>query len=99
MHMWSHGGRADASNTSEAETRRGRAHRHRRFEVITMRSTSPRGRVYRRCGCRDTQHKPLGARCPQLAADRHHGTWTYAVDSHSSPDHRRHTVHRGGFPK
>ncbi|MFF1872046.1 tyrosine recombinase XerC [Kitasatospora herbaricolor] len=64
-----------------------------------MRSTSPRGRVYRRCGCRDSQHKQLGARCPELAADRHHGTWTYAVDSHSFPDHRRHTVRRGGFPK
>ncbi|MFF1949319.1 hypothetical protein [Kitasatospora herbaricolor] len=42
--------------------------------MITMRSTSPRGRVYRRCGCRDAQHKQLGARCPRLAADRRHGT-------------------------
>ncbi|MFF2745990.1 tyrosine-type recombinase/integrase [Kitasatospora sp. NPDC058048] len=64
-----------------------------------MRSTAKRGRVYRRCGCRDDQRRQLGARCPLLATDPHHGTWTFAVDSHTTLDGRRHTVRRGGFPK
>jgi hypothetical protein len=28
-----------------------------------------------------------------------HGTWTFAVDSHTALDGKRHTVRRGGFPK
>ncbi|MFG2846364.1 tyrosine-type recombinase/integrase [Kitasatospora sp. NPDC048296] len=64
-----------------------------------MRSSAKRGRVYRRCGCRDDQRRQLGARCPLLAIDPHHGTWTFAVDSHIALDGKRHTVRRGGFPK
>ncbi|MEU4117752.1 site-specific integrase [Kitasatospora sp. NPDC028055] len=60
-------------------------------------SIHDRGRVYRRCGCRDTQRRQLGARCPHLSADPGHGTWTYAVDV-PWPDQRRHTVRRGGYP-
>ncbi|GAA1908192.1 hypothetical protein GCM10009753_44180 [Streptantibioticus ferralitis] len=55
------------------------------LEAITMRSATTRGRVYRRCGCRDQQRKQLGARCPKLAADPDHGTWTFAVGLPSPP--------------
>ncbi|MFE1320922.1 tyrosine-type recombinase/integrase [Kitasatospora phosalacinea] len=55
-----------------------------------------RGRVYRRCGCSDSNGKQLGPWCPQLAADVKHGTWTYCVDL--APDEgRRRTRRRGGF--
>ncbi|MFJ2189972.1 phage integrase central domain-containing protein [Kitasatospora sp. NPDC087861] len=56
-----------------------------------------RGRVYRRCGCRDDHHRQLGTRCPHLAADPHHGTWAVAVDAPSGDGHRR-TIRRSGFP-
>ncbi|KUJ66008.1 hypothetical protein ACZ90_40770 [Streptomyces albus subsp. albus] len=62
-----------------------------------MRSATPRGRVYRRCGCRDQQHRQLGSRCPRLEAEPDHGTWTFAVDLPSPADRRR-TIRRGGFP-
>lgn len=63
-----------------------------------MRSATSRGRVYRRCGCRDHHlHKQLGSRCPQLLADPDHGAWSFAVDiPQGAPG--RHTVRRGGFP-
>ncbi|WP_405597996.1 MULTISPECIES: tyrosine-type recombinase/integrase [unclassified Streptomyces] len=63
-----------------------------------MRTTTPagRGRVYRRCGCRDIQRHQLGAHCPHLVTDSDHGTWTFAVDV-PAPAHRRTTVRRGGF--
>ncbi|MFJ3217405.1 tyrosine recombinase XerC [Kitasatospora sp. NPDC086801] len=64
-----------------------------------MRSSAKRGRVYRRCGCRDQHRNQLGARCPLLATDPHHGTWTFAVDSHTCIDGRRHTIRRGGYLK
>ena len=35
-----------------------------------MRPNPNRGRVYRRCGCRDTNGRQLGARCPHLANPR-----------------------------
>ncbi|WP_404868348.1 tyrosine-type recombinase/integrase [Kitasatospora griseola] len=56
-----------------------------------------RGRVYRRCGCKDgSSGKQLGSWCPQLAADVKHGKWTYCVDL--APDEgRRRTRRRGGF--
>ncbi|MGW4809512.1 tyrosine-type recombinase/integrase [Kitasatospora sp. NPDC004272] len=55
-----------------------------------------RGRVYRRCGCSDSNGKQLGPWCPQLAADVKHGKWTYCVDL--APDEgRRRTRRRGGF--
>ncbi|GAB2974299.1 hypothetical protein GCM10027184_25100 [Saccharothrix stipae] len=53
------------------------------------------GRVYRRCACRDTVGRQLGARCPKLAGGKH-GRWTFAVDL-PSPDGRRQTRRRGGF--
>ncbi|WP_436790001.1 tyrosine-type recombinase/integrase [Yinghuangia sp. YIM S10712] len=61
-----------------------------------MRS-STRGRVYRRCGCRDTARHQLGARCPRLATDPAHGTWAFAVDV-PAPRGVRTTVRRSGFP-
>jgi integrase len=61
-----------------------------------MRTTADRGRVYRRCGCRDTHRHQLGAHCPHLLTDTHHGTWTFAVDI-PAPHHHRTTVRRGGF--
>ncbi|SOB81376.1 tyrosine-type recombinase/integrase [Streptomyces sp. 1331.2] len=61
-----------------------------------MRSSARNGRVYRRCGCRDPQLKQLGTRCPRLAADTDHGTWTFAVDLPANGN--RHTLRRGGFP-
>jgi len=62
-----------------------------------MRSATTRGRVYRRCGCRDQQDKQLDSRCPRLPEEPDHGTWNFAVDL-PSPAHRRRTVRRGGFP-
>ncbi|MFD4867015.1 tyrosine recombinase XerC [Streptomyces sp. NPDC058412] len=61
-----------------------------------MHTTGDRGRIYRRCGCRDTHHHQAGAHCPHLLTDGDHGTWTFAVDV-PAPDHRRTTVRRGGF--
>lgn len=55
-----------------------------------------RGRVYRRCGCRDATGRQLGAACPTLA-QRRHGRWAFAVDL-PSLDRRRTTLRRGGFP-
>lgn len=60
-----------------------------------MRSSQRRGRVYRRCGCRDADRRQLGAKCPRLAQPEH-GTWGFAVDI-PSLDRRRRTVRRGGF--
>jgi integrase len=56
-----------------------------------------RGRVYRRCGCRDDNGRQLGMSCPQLATDSKHGTWGFAVDLPTA-DGRRRTMRRGGFP-
>ncbi|MFD0370119.1 hypothetical protein [Streptomyces sp. NPDC127114] len=61
-----------------------------------MRTIADRGRVYRRCGCRDTLHHQVGAHCPHLLTDGDHGTWTFAVDV-PAPRHLRKTVRRGGF--
>ena len=36
--------------------------------------------MYRRCPCKGPDGKELGPRCPQLAADRKHGKWGFAVD-------------------
>ncbi|MGI5192775.1 tyrosine-type recombinase/integrase [Streptomyces sp. CA-288835] len=60
-----------------------------------MRTTPDRGRIYRRCGCRDAHRRQLGAHCPHLLTDSRHGTWTFAVDI-PAPHHRT-TVRRGGF--
>lgn len=61
-----------------------------------MRSSTGRGRTYRRCGCRDTQRHQMGAHCPHLLVDSTHGTWTFAVDV-PAPGRCRTTVRRGGF--
>ena len=53
------------------------------------------GRVYRRCPCKDADGKELGPRCPLLADDRKHGTWTFAVDV-PTVDGKRRTMRRGG---
>jgi integrase len=55
-----------------------------------------KGRVYRRCACRDAAGKQLGQACPDLAASSKHGRWTFAVDV-PSHDGRRRTMRRGGF--
>ncbi|MEU8495336.1 tyrosine recombinase XerC [Streptomyces lavendulae] len=62
-----------------------------------MRTSIGRGRIYRRCSCRDTHHRQLGTGCPQLVTDSEHGTWGFAVDV-PAPARRRTTVRRGGFP-
>ncbi|MFD4398655.1 hypothetical protein [Kitasatospora sp. NPDC058478] len=56
-----------------------------------------RGRVYRRCGCRDDHRHQLGTTCSRLATDPHHGTWAFAVDTPPADGHRR-TVRGAGFP-
>jgi integrase len=61
-----------------------------------MRSSVDRGRVYRRCGCRDEHRRQLGARCPRLAVDSEHRSWTFAVDI-PAPTGIRTTVRRGGY--
>lgn len=55
-----------------------------------------RGRVYRRCACRDATGRQLGARCASLAADARHGRWAFAVDMPSVTG-RRSTMRRCGF--
>jgi integrase len=62
-----------------------------------MRSHDHRGRVYRRCACRTTDGKQIGARCPRLASSARHGTWTFAVDMPSLTG-KRTTLRRGGYP-
>ncbi|MEV0410726.1 hypothetical protein AB0I68_07925 [Streptomyces sp. NPDC050448] len=62
-----------------------------------MRTNVGRGRIHRRCGCGDTHHRQLGAHCPHLVTDSEHDTWSFAVDV-PTPDHRRTTVRRSGFP-
>ncbi len=54
-----------------------------------------RGRVYRRCGCRDLDRRQLGAQCPRLP-EPDHGTWGFAVDLPAGTGPRK-TVRRGGF--
>jgi integrase len=54
-----------------------------------------RGRVYRRCSCRDAGGKQLGQSCPRLATDGKHGSWYYAVDLPTAG--KRKTMRRGGF--
>lgn len=55
-----------------------------------------RGRVYRRCACRDTAGRQFGAHCPELV-NRRHGRWAFAVDLPILDD-RRKTMRRSGFP-
>jgi integrase len=60
-----------------------------------MRPNPNRGRVYRRCGCRDERGRQLGASCPQLTNPRQ-GSWAFAVDM-PSPDRTRKTMRRSGY--
>ncbi|MFD4395557.1 tyrosine-type recombinase/integrase [Kitasatospora sp. NPDC058478] len=63
-----------------------------------MSLTDPqRGRVYRRCGCRDAAGRQYGARCPILNTYSDHGRWAYAVDLPSTSG-KRETRRRSGFP-
>lgn len=55
-----------------------------------------RGRVYRRCGCRDASGRQYGARCPKLNSRHRHGSWAYALDVPSASG-RRSTRCRSGF--
>lgn len=54
-----------------------------------------RGRVYRRCACRDGSGDQLDSHCPKLG-NRSHGRWSYAVDL-AAVGGRRKTRRRGGF--
>ena len=54
-----------------------------------------KGRVYRRCACRDDAGRQLGPSCPRLATDSKHGTWWFAVDL-PNIDGKRKTMRRGG---
>jgi integrase len=56
-----------------------------------------KGRVYRRCSCRDDDGRQLGAHCPLLLSDRKHGVWAFAVDVPST-DGQRKTMRRSPFP-
>jgi pimeloyl-ACP methyl ester carboxylesterase len=44
--------------------------------MITMRRNPNRGRIYRRCACRNATGTKLGARCPRLA-HRGHTRWAF----------------------
>jgi hypothetical protein len=55
-----------------------------------------RSRVYRRCACRDSTGKQLGAHCPEIT-NRHDGRWAFAVDLPTIDGHRS-TMSRCGFP-
>lgn len=61
-----------------------------------MSRNSTRGRVYRRCACRNDTGRQLGARCPKLRS-RGHGRWAFAVDLPSLSGRRR-TMRRCGYP-
>jgi hypothetical protein len=56
-----------------------------------------RGKVYRRCSCRDEGGKEFGGRCPKLKSDARHGSWTLAVELPPHSDGKRRQVKRGGF--
>ncbi|BCJ55866.1 site-specific integrase [Actinoplanes sp. NBRC 14428] len=60
-----------------------------------MRPNPHRGRVYRRCACRDDVGKQLGTRCPKLSNPRH-GVWAFAVDRPTAGSSRK-TMRRSGF--
>jgi hypothetical protein len=60
-----------------------------------MRPNPNWGRVYRRCGCRNSTGKQLGPRCPRLTNTRH-GTWAFAVDM-PSLEGKRKTMRRSGY--
>jgi len=62
-----------------------------------MTATTPRGRIYRCCGCRTEDKKLVGTRCPQLKSDAKHGSWGFAVDL-PTPEGKRGTRRRTGFP-
>ncbi|MET9398439.1 site-specific integrase [Kitasatospora sp. NPDC002965] len=55
-----------------------------------------RGRVYRRCGCRDESRRQLGVSCPRLKTEEGHGSWAYAVDLPSLEEGRK-TRRRSGY--
>ncbi|MEU4218253.1 site-specific integrase [Actinoplanes sp. NPDC026623] len=60
-----------------------------------MRPNPNRGRVYRRCACRDNNGRQLGTRCPKLANPRH-GVWAFAVDRPTVAAKRK-TMRRSGY--
>jgi integrase len=66
------------------------------MEAIVVSVHPDRGRVYRRCACRDVTGKQIGARCAQLIRDSRHGRWAFAVDMPSLTG-RRSTMRRCGF--
>jgi hypothetical protein len=60
-----------------------------------MRPNPNRGRVYRRCACRNDEGKQIGTLCAKLANPRH-GTWAFAVDRPTANSKRK-TMRRSGF--
>ncbi len=56
------------------------------------------GRLFRRCGCRDDDGRQAGTRCPNLTANRKHGTWCFRIDLPTQGGKRR-PMERGGYTR
>lgn len=63
-----------------------------------MSARSPRGRVYRRCGCRSEGSRQLGPHCPRLASDPDHGSWALAIDAPCAARKCDSVVHAAAMP-
>lgn len=61
-----------------------------------MTTCPSRGRVYRRCGCRNADGRQIGTSCQKLTTDEEHGSWAYAVDLPSVNEGRK-TRRRSGY--
>jgi integrase len=55
-----------------------------------------KGSTYKRCGCTDTDGKPLGANCPRLRG-KSHGTWYLYAELPNGPGGARRRKRQGGF--
>lgn len=56
-----------------------------------------RGEPFKQCGCRGSDGKQLGRRCPRLE-ERSHGAWYYRYSEPAGPDGRRRQPKAGPFP-
>jgi integrase len=56
-----------------------------------------RGEPFKQCGCRGSDGKQLGRRCPRLD-ERSHGAWYYRYSEPAGPDGRRRQPKAGPFP-
>jgi hypothetical protein len=55
-----------------------------------------KGSTYKRCGCTDTEGKPLGTNCPRLRG-KSHGTWYLYAELPNGPGGARRRKRQGGF--